>query len=186
MALRGEEEMAYRVPRFAPLVFFTAGALLLASCGGGADTTNVAEPTAASTTTTQAPQSTETTEAPAEDLPKCEGTIEQIEFGSTINSEVAGEDMYFCVEVPTGVDSFTVSLTGMTQDLELFVGYPDFETLIDGGFGLKFSTSPDTQDEEVTVDIDPDLLWSPGSYYIEVGPNSNDPSSPFTLTVSSP
>ncbi len=90
--------------------------------------------------------------------------------------------MYFCVDIPKSAGTFTVSLTGLTTNLALYVGYPDLETLQQGGVGLKFSSANDAEDKAVTVDIDPDFVWSPGSYYIDV----SGPSSTFSLTVSTP
>ena len=179
--------MTYRAGRHLWLVSFVAALLLLASCGGSASTTTIAQQTAAPTTTAQTQQQTEASETSPQDIPECEGSVDEIALGATVSSEIlAGDRLYFCVEIPTGVDSFTVSLTGLTANLDLFVGYPDLETLQEGGFGLRLSTAPDTEDEEVTVDIDPDLIWSPGSYYIEVSAFGSSDSSTFSLTVSNP
>ena len=182
--------MTYRAGRPLWPVSFVVALLLLASCGGSASTTTVAQQTTTPTTTAQTQQQTEASETTPQDIPKCEGSVDEIALGATVSSEIVASDdppqKYFCVEIPTGVDNFAVSVTGLTANLDLFVGYPDLETLQQGGIGLKLSTAPDTEDEEVTVDIDPDLIWSPGSYYIEVSaPNSLD-SSTFSLTVSTP
>ncbi len=72
-----------------------------------------------------------------------------------------------------------------SENPTLLKGFSDsvsLETLQQGGVGLKFSSANDAEDKEVTVDIDPDFVWSPGSYYIEV----SGPSSTFSLTVSTP
>lgn len=188
--------MTYRTGRPLSLVSFVAAVLLIASCGGSASTTTIAEQPAASsttaqqtatpTTTAQTQQPTEASEDTPQDIPECEGPIDEIALGATVSSEVVeGDPLYFCVDIPTGVDSFTVSLTGLTASLALYVGYPDLETVQQGGVGLKSSTAPDTEDKEVTVDIDPDLIWSPGSYYIEVSASAFA-SSTFSLTVSTP
>ncbi len=188
--------MRYRSRRPLWPVSFVAALLFLASCGGSASTTTIAQQSAApsttaqqtagSATTPQTPQPTETSETTPQDIPECGGPIDEIGLGDTVNSEVVeGDPLYFCVEIPTGVDSFTVSLTGLTANLALYVGYPDLETLQQGGVGLKSSTANDAEDKEVTVDIDPDLVWSPGSYYIEVSASAFA-SSTFSLTVSAP
>jgi len=185
--------MRYRSSRPLLPVSFIAAVLLLASCGGDASTTTIAqqsaEPsttaqqTAAPTTTTQTQQPTEAPEATPQDFPECEGPIDEIGLGDTVSSEVVeGHPLYFCVEIPTGVDTFTVSLTGLTANLVLYVGYPDLKTVQEGGVGYKSSTANDAEDKEITVDIEPNRIWSPGSYYIEV---SGSPST-FSLTVSTP
>lgn len=173
----------------------TAALLIVAACGGSASTTAEAQqtttPPATTTTTATTQQQTSTSEIPPEDIPKCEDPVDNVALGSTINAEVKGDDpelsrIYFCVDVPTGVDSFTVSLTGLTADLSLFVGYPDLETVKKGGIGLRSSSTSDAADHAVTIDIDPDLIWSPGSYYIEVSADNLTISSMFTMTVSTP
>jgi heat shock protein HslJ len=116
----------------------------------------------------------------------CEGDPTRIDIGVPVKGqiEMAGdwpEVQYFCVEIPGDVSTLTVTLTGMTADLGVYVGYPDLQILTDGLAGW-FSDEFDTVDELVV--IGPGL--SPGAYYIEVSSYilSEDPvSSPFTLTV---
>ncbi len=188
--------MTYRAGRPLSLASFVATLLLLAACGGSASTTTIAEQPAASsttaqqtaspTTTAQTPQPKEASEDTPQDIPECSTSIDEISLGATVSSEVVdGDPLYFCVDIPTGVDSFTVSLTGLTANLALYVGYPDLETVQQGGVGYKSSTANDAEDKEVTVDIDPDRIWSPGSYYIEVSASAFA-SSTFSLTVSTP
>ena len=173
----------------------TAAVLLLTSCAGDTSTTTIEAQPDSSATTAQTVQSTsaqaqaptETTEAVPEDIPECVDSVEEIALGATVSSEVAeGEDVYFCVYIPQGVDSFVVSISGLTEDLDLYVGYPDLEMVQEGGIGLKFSTDRDTEDEVVTfgdVRFASDWYWGPGSYYIEV---SALRSSTFSLTVTTP
>ena len=188
--------MTYGARRHSGLVSFVAASLLLASCGSSASTTTIApqttptipttQQTAPTTTTSQPQQQTEASQTTPQDIPECEGSVEEIALGATVSSEIVdGDPLYFCVEIPTDIDSFTVSLTGLTADLDLYVGYPDLEMVQEGGVGLRFSDDRDLEDEVVTVDIDPDLFWGPGSYYIEVSASSFR-SSTFSLTVTTP
>lgn len=193
--------MTLATGRYSGLTAVAATLLVVAACGGSTSTTAAAQQTttlpATTTTTATTQQQTSTSEIPPEDIPKCEGPVDNVALGSTINAEVKADDpelsrMYFCVDVPTGIDSFTVSLTGLTADISLFVGYPDLETVKKGGVGLRTSSTNDAADHGITIDIDPDLIWSPGSYYIEVSASNLVSagnltiSSVFTLTVSTP
>jgi len=179
--------------------FAAALALVLAACGGGGGAGSPVltsmPPTTAPDTPAPQTQQVATTDAPTEaaqpeDLPECDGSVDEMEFGSTVQGQTEGEDLssrtrFYCVEVPTGVDSFTITLTDLTSNLDLFAAYGDFASLVDGGFALRYSDTSGTEDETITIDIDPDLVWSPGAYYIEVSPSNID-DSPFTLTVAIP
>lgn len=187
--------MTLATRRYSGLTAVTAALLVVAACGGSTSTTAAAQQTttlpATTATTATTQQQTTTSEIPPEDIPACEGSVDNVAIGSTVNAEIKGDDpelsrMYFCVDVPTGVDSFTVSLTELTDDLGLFVGYPDLDTVTSGGVGLRTSSTSDAADHGITIDIDPDLIWSPGSYYIEVSAGNLTISSMFTLTVSTP
>lgn len=176
-------------------VVAAAALLLLAACGDGAASETVAEQTTTTVqqTTTVAQQtaepdtteaSTETTEAP----PECEEPATEIPVGVT-NSEIVGRDelpgevLYFCVEIPDGVSSIEFSLTGMTAGLDLFVGYPNLETVQEGGFTFWFSDERGTDDKVLVVGPGLADFVNAGSYYIEVSGQDYRESSPFVLTV---
>ena len=148
------------------------------------------EQEAQQTTPVQTQPQTETSETTPQDLPECEAPVDEIALGATVSSEVVdGDPVYFCVNIPPGVEAFTVTLSGLTADMDLYVGYPDLVMVQEGGVGLQFSTDRDTEDEVVTVeDVRPtseNWYWHPGSYYIEVNASSFRSSS-FELTVTSP
>ena len=155
-----------------------------------ADPPPTTQQTVQSTTTEPDQQQTETSETAPEDIPECEEPTEEIAIGATVSSEVVdGDPVHFCVYIPPGVETFTVTLSGLTEDLDLYVGYPDLAMVQEGGFGLQFSTDRDTEDEVVTVeDVRPNSenwYWHPGSYYIEVSASSFR-SPTFSLTVTAP
>ena len=90
--------------------------------------------------------------------------------------------------------SITIELTGLTANLDLYVGYPDLETVQGGGTTFWLSDERDTADEIVVVEpgftrgdlggFEQDDYVSPGSYYVEVSAPSGLESSSFMLRVS--
>lgn len=171
-----------------------AVALLIAACGGEAVTTTD-EPVA----TTGAPAATETpatTEAPeagptttiAVATEQCGGDATGIEIGSPVEDQVDmdgdfTEHVYFCVDVPGGVSTLTVTLTGLEANLDVYVGYPDLETVKSGGFTFWFSDNDDVADENLVINRGGDRLLDPGPYYIEVSSPDGRGVSPFRLLV---
>lgn len=104
---------------------------------------------------------------------------QQLAVGDTVEGEAAfAEPTYYCVEVPPGQAEVRFVLTGLTDDLDLFVGFDTFETVTSGGIGLRFSDNGGTDDELVTFtpsayrgellgfDVYADV--TPGPYWIEV------------------
>ena len=167
-------------------------ALSVAACGGSG---SADPPTAITSATTgptappaSQPEATEpTTPTWPEDLPECDTSVENITFGSPYQGSIAkGEVLVFCVDVPTDITSFSVTLTDLATNLDLATGYPDLEMLRDGGVGLRFSFSSGTADEVINIDLDPDRFFKPGSYYIEVNAIEAEEASTFTLSVGSP
>lgn len=160
--------------------------LLLSACGGG-DSTDVTEPpddvattVVSSPATTEPPAAEATTTLPAEQCDDPEAT--EISLSDPHEGAIPqGEKMYFCVEVPAGVPSLTLSLTGATSDLDIFVGYPDMETVRSGGVTFWFSDEKGVGDEVLVIEpgLD-DSIWV-GPYYIEV--DGGDADSDFTLTA---
>lgn len=173
----------------------TIGALLLASCGGIETPVTVEQETTLPTSTT-APTPTQETLMTAQDTPasvgECEAPTTEITLGSPVNSEIVNDDQpppereFFCVFVPEGASSITFELTGMTSDLNLYIGYPDLETVQQGGFMFWFSEEQGVADEVLVIQPAFDEFVEPGSYYIEVSAEDFHGSSPFTLSVRTP
>lgn len=123
-------------------------------------------------------------EAPATEIAvdtAVDGTVDQ-------DKENLGRQ-YFCIQVPSGVTMIEIGLTGLTANLDIFVGYPDLETVQGGGVDFWWSDQPGTGDE--TVAIEPGLIRGDlgnfeetdfvrsGPYYVEVSGESSS----FTLTA---
>jgi hypothetical protein len=127
--------------------------------------------------------------APASTVERSEPTQS---LGEAVSAEIVGHDQppperkCFCVRVSDGVSSITFELAGATSDLNLYVGYPDLETVQQGGF--TFWASDEQGIEDKTILVEPALTdyVNPGPYYIEVSAQDFRASSPFTLTVHVP
>ncbi len=90
--------------------------------------------------------------------------------------------LYYCVLVPEIADSVQIDLRDFNTDLDLFVGYGDYESVtgempVEGESYAWKSNHPGTDDEQVSV---PDP--QPGVYYLEVCSYRGD-SSPFELST---
>ena len=102
-----------------------------------------------------------------------------IPLGESFDGEVLGWDECFTVEVPAGVATFTVELTGLTDQLNLTVGHSDPETILYNTGAFWASREDDLADESVVIE-NPE----PGTYYINVAVATNRNESPFTLSTS--
>lgn len=182
-----------------------AALLLLASCGSDAspattDATQTTAPTPSNPPVSTG-ETTQPTEAAEVVVERCEDTATGIDVGSSIDGmlEMDGsflEKQFFCVDVADGATTITIALTGMTADLNLYVGYPDMETLRGGG--LTFWRSDDKGVGDEVVVLEPPLIRdaggnfvradhvTPGPYYIEVSSNGGSDPSPFILSVGVP
>jgi hypothetical protein len=115
-----------------------------------------------------------------------------VQIGSPVASEIVapqdppGDPRYFWVLIPDGVASVSFELTGATSDLNLYVGYPDLETVQNGGLWFWYSEEVDAQDEIVIVEPGTSDFVNAGLYYVEVRAEDFRASSPFTLTVRIP
>ncbi|MEA1904036.1 MAG: hypothetical protein U9N56_10970 [Actinomycetota bacterium] len=167
-----------------------AALLVLAACGGGDSTATTEEPAGLPATTADEPApipepAGATTTTVAVEVEECDDP-EATEFSLSEPEEgqvEAGGRMYFCVEVPGGVSSLTVTLTNMTDDLTVYVGYPDLQTVKTGGTTFWYSEEEGTADEVLVIKPGlADHLWV-GPYYIEVSAFESNGSSGFTLTV---
>jgi hypothetical protein len=103
-----------------------------------------------------------------------------MDFGATVASE-NGTDAYtvcYQVEVSGGIGTLTIELTGLSDDLNVGVGYGDIET-VQYNTGEYWSSSEfETGDESVVID-DP----AAGTYFIKIGPGTSKNVSAYTLTV---
>jgi hypothetical protein len=171
-------------------------AMLAAACGGGDDagsgsdtTATVANggsdsgdnlPTRSSTTNagTEAPTATL-----AEPTLVCQ-TAAPVEIG--IGESVSGTaepglgNQCFWVDVPEGLDSITVRLTGLTGNVNAGVGYPSLAYLQYPGAGPYWVTASEDVAEKSVVVKRP----GGGPHYILVAPARPRVVSPYTLTVS--
>lgn len=169
--------------------------LLATACGGdvsedtvqqGADEPELVVNTSAPTVTTE--ETPATTEEPG---PECGDDAIEIGVGQPVDGavemgETFSEDVFYCVEVPPGSPSVTFELTGLSENLDLYVGYPDMETVQNGGFTFWFSDNDGTADEVAIAMPGLEDHVNPGSYYIEVSSPDGRGVSDFTLTVTTP
>lgn len=102
-----------------------------------------------------------------------------VPLGESFDGEILGWDQCFTVEVPAGVATFTVELTGLKDQLNLTVGYSDPETILYNTGAFWASREDDLSDESVVIE-NPE----PGTYYINVAVATYRNESPFTLTTS--
>jgi len=146
-----------------------AAVLLLVSCGGDGDAagTTIAQQAAAST--------------PPDAVICREPPPTEVALGSTTASEVVGFDQCFLVQVPAGESSITIELTGLTDSLNLKVGYSDPDTIRFNTGEFWQSTEDGTADELVVIENP-----QPGPYYINVAVGTFRNMSPFTLSVRTP
>jgi len=181
------------------LALLVIGMTAVAACGGastGSTTTTTTSGGLGTVPTTTAPAVTTTTAAAASTTEAattepCDPTITQITADEPYEGMVTGVDQptddrrgYFCVELPAGLAEATFTLTGMTANLDLYVGYPDMDTLQNGGLALRWSTNDGTADESVSAPhFGSEGIIRAGSWYIEVSAADFRDSSPFTLTV---
>jgi len=153
--------------------------LALASCGSSTDDAGAVGTTVAgqSANTTVA-RTTTTAARPSlvcEDPPPT-----QVALGSSTDSSTDADVCFYVGYVPPEVDSLAFQVTGLTADLDLFVGYGFLTTLQYPGLGEYWTSKElDTTDESITIN-EP----GPGPYFIKVGPEKGPASSPFTLAVS--
>jgi len=180
--------------RAAPRREIAAMMLIAAVLACGQPAAPATESRAAPTATT-APAATEPLDSAAPTLPavgECEPPAAEIELGAPVSGEVAGHDqppperLYFCVLVPEGVSALTIEMTGMTAGLNLFAGYPDLETVQNGGFSFWAADQPGAEDKTIVIEpaLTDDMLAGP--YYIEVSAEDFRAGSPFTLLVRAP
>jgi trypsin len=100
----------------------------------------------------------------------CDSPAVAIGLGVAVQSQIQATDQpypanatYYCVEVPAGTGGVTIDLTGMSADLDLYVGFGSIESVLGLDAWEWSSAAGGTADEQVVIN-QPD----PGVYYIEV------------------
>jgi hypothetical protein len=83
------------------------------------------------------------------------------------------------VDVPQGVTQLTITLTGLSDEINLVVGYNDPDTILFRTGDVWSSSEPGTADEQITIEGP-----QGGTYYIDVAVGTVRNVSPFALTVS--
>jgi hypothetical protein len=104
-----------------------------------------------------------------------------MEFGAAVTGQNGSDRYTVChvVEVPAGIGTMTIELTGLSDDLNVGVGFGDIETVQFNTGEYWSSSESGTADESVVID-DP----AAGTYFIKIGPGTSKNTSAYTLTVS--
>jgi hypothetical protein len=118
-----------------------------------------------------------------------EGSISSpVDLSTVPASHIGGVDAassYYVVTVVTGSSGHDVSVTGLSEDLDLYTyDDPSFDIVHLNGIGVGgsgISNNSGTASESVTGVSDSNHSW--GHLYIEVRPHSGSEVSDFTLTV---
>jgi len=102
-----------------------------------------------------------------------------IAVGDSVEGQIDGFDQCFVVDVPQGVTQLTITLTGLSDEINLVVGYNDPDTILFRTGDVWSSSEPGIADEQITIEGPQD-----GTYYIDVAVGTVRNVSPFALTVS--
>jgi hypothetical protein len=155
-------------------------AVIIAACGSGDDEGQATVPddpsSPASVTTTQA----DAAAAPSSGLICEDPPPTAMDFGVAVAGENGADAYTVCyqVEVSGDIGTLIIELTGLSDDLNVGVGYGDIET-VQYNTGEYWSSSEfETGDESVVID-DP----AAGTYFIKIGPGTSKNISAYTLTV---
>jgi hypothetical protein len=124
---------------------------------------------------TSEPVATESVYRACQDPP-----IQEIGLGSETQSDIADPVWSRCywVEVPDGLETLTFELTGLTDDLDLNVGYPYLVTMQYHTGEFWQSVESDTSDEMVVIEAP-----KAGTYLVRAQVHGPKVPSPFTLRV---
>lgn len=171
---------------FAATVILALSAAL-AACGGddGQEATSAPEATPTEVATPEATATAETdTDAEDDSGPSliCEEPAPvPIELGSTFTGDnSAAFTVCFFIEVSTELTQLSITLSDLTDNLDMGVSFGDIETIQYPGTGEYWrSGEADTLDEMLTLENP-----AAGIYWIAVGPGGYKNLSPFTLSVS--
>jgi len=136
------------------------------------------EPSSFALSVTTSPETTaDVTGAALPSPDRCGGPAQELALGEAAQGELADRSdgprmrAYYCVMLPTGLDSVTIDLSGLTGFLEIFVRHDVPAQWMDR----------DRQGDSRSVTIDDP---QPGPYYIDVAVAVTGSGSPYTLTVS--
>jgi len=174
-------------------------ALVVLACGGDDSGVEDSLPTITApenigmTAPTEAPVDEPESEGPpeADVVENCEGEPTVIDVNDTVNGELVGDGIprdFYCMVIPAEVRTITLDLTGLTDDVSLYVGYGTEEAL-QGGLAYWSSTSRDADAQ--TILIEPGFFRDElggfvqaefvtrGAYYVEVSGNE----SPYRLAI---
>lgn len=145
------------------ILFAAVCAFALAACGqAGSGGAGAPADTATNNTTSAAPSSCD---SPAVGLGV--GADAQGEIPTTTQGYPANA-RYYCVEVPAGVSRLTLDLTGMSVDLDLYVGHGSIGSVqgvnLEAGQTYQWKSNEfGAVDEHVVIDNP-----QPGIYYAEI------------------
>jgi hypothetical protein len=155
-------------------------AVTIAACGSGDGEGQATVPDDTSSPVTVTTTQTEAAAASSSGL-VCENPPPTaMNFGETVAGENGADAYTVCyqVEVSGGIGTLTIALTGLSDDLNLGIGYGDIETVQYNTGDYWSSSEFETGDESVVI-VDP----AAGTYFIKIGPGTSKNISAYTLTV---
>ena len=118
----------------------------------------------------------------------CDAPAQPIAIGATVSNQIEAAQSYpenaryFCFQAPEGVRSITVTLSGMTTDLDLYVGSNNIQSVqgVDISAGQNYewkSNALGTVDERIVIDAP-----RAGVYYAEIVSFQGE-ASPYQISV---
>jgi hypothetical protein len=156
-----------------------AGLLAVASCGAGGDGKGATEGGDASTLASTTAAAPENCDAPADGLALGGAVSSQVQ---ATNQPYPANAVYYCVASPEGAQSLTIEMSGLTADLDLYVGFGSITTIqgeqVSQGETFTWKSNAfGTVNETVTIP-NPQA----GLYYIEIASYEGQ-ASPYTLSA---
>lgn len=118
----------------------------------------------------------------------CESPATAIAIGATVNADITAADAYpanaryYCFEAPAGSGAINISVSGMTSDLDLFVGSNGIASV--QGVQLEQGQTYEWMSNLQGTATDSVQINAPraGIYYVEIV-SFTGAASPYTLTV---
>lgn len=161
------------------------------SCGGDADEGAAATP--GTSPTTAAPGSVDDTDDPpatttsrpeessGPQLACTDPVATEIGLGNPVTGEITGNSSEACywVEVPDGLDSITIELSGVSANLAVNIGYGYVWNVQYPGSNRYWDVRPGDEPSASTTIESP----TPGPYFLLVSPNRPNAASSFDLAV---
>jgi hypothetical protein len=119
----------------------------------------------------------------------CAAPAVTVAMGASANGEITATTepypanaRYYCVDVPAGASSLTLELSGLSADLDLYVGHGSIESVqgvnVEQGETYEWKSNAFGNVDERVVINQP----QPGAYYAEIVSYEGHPSS-FQLSV---